>query len=112
MVFEVIGDKTKCRPTEDDGAKRGRVTTKDNSLAANRSVKERKEPMRERLYRVILAAGECGVTTDEIEKLFGLPHQTASPRVHELALMGRIVDAGTRPTRSGRKAAVWVAKEA
>jgi predicted transcriptional regulator len=87
------------------------VTTKDNSLAANRSVKERKEPMRERLLRVIRAAGERGVTVDELERVTALPHQTASPRIHELALMGRIVDAGTRPTRSGRKAAVWVAKE-
>jgi predicted transcriptional regulator len=85
---------------------------KDNSRAANRSVKERKEPMRERLYRVIRAAGERGVTVDELEIIFQLAHQTASPRVHELALMGRIVDAGTRPTRSGRKAAVWVVKDA
>ena len=83
--------------------------TRDTSMAANRSVKSLKEGMRDRLLRVIRLAS-LGLTVDELESVTGLPHQTASPRVNELAKSGQIVDSGQRrPTRSGRNAVVWVA---
>lgn len=48
------------------------------------------------------------MTCFELEQKTGLSHQTASARVRDLALAGRIVDSGAkRPTASGRNAIVW-----
>lgn len=52
-----------------------------------------------------------GMTCDEVELYTDLSHQTASARVNELARQGKIQGVGTRPTRSGRKATVWVVVE-
>lgn len=50
-----------------------------------------------------------GLTCDEVEVGLGLRHQTASARITELKLAGRIRSIGRRPTRSGRYAEVWIA---
>jgi len=63
--------------------------------------------MRERVFATIAEVGAEGCTTDELEVLLGLAHQTCSPRVNELAHLGRIRASGTRRTRSGRAAKVW-----
>lgn len=64
------------------------------------------------LWRVVAAmtvAGREGLTCDECEVALELRHQTASARVREAVLKGLIIDSGrTRPTRSGRKASVYV----
>jgi hypothetical protein len=65
-----------------------------------------------RLHPIILdemrRAGSHGVTCDELEVTLGLRHQTASARLRELALGGRVVDSEhRRQTRSGRAAIVW-----
>jgi hypothetical protein len=63
--------------------------------------------------RVLAAITESsdGLTCDQVELALVLRHQTASARVRELALLGSIADSGRRrPTRSGRGAAVWIAK--
>lgn len=51
----------------------------------------------------------AGMTCDEVEVALGMTHQTASARVNQLMNSGHIVRLGdiTRPTRSGRSAAVW-----
>ena len=57
---------------------------------------------------VIKAAGDHGVTNDEVETRLDLRHQTVSPRRRELVLAGVITDSGERrKTRSGRTATVW-----
>jgi hypothetical protein len=70
------------------------------------------EPHRPFLQAMIMAcigaAGEKGLTCDEVEWQTLLPHQTASARVNELAKTGAIVPNGKRKTRSGRFAVVWV----
>jgi hypothetical protein len=48
-------------------------------------------------------------TCDEIERLTGLKHQTASARFTELKAAGLIRAVGKRPTSSGRLAAVYEA---
>jgi hypothetical protein len=53
-----------------------------------------------------------GLTREELEKATGLSGNTVRPRVWELLHDGRIMQAGTRPTASGRAAAVLVVKEA
>ena len=53
-----------------------------------------------------------GFTDDELEVRLALLHQTASARRRALVQKGLIVDSGeTRPTRSGRKATVWVLRK-
>lgn len=58
-----------------------------------------------------------GLTCDEVERITGLRHQTASARIRELSQRGEIIPLivdGTpvrRPTRSGRLATVYVTKE-
>lgn len=50
-------------------------------------------------------------TCEEVEKGLGLRRSTASARITELRLKGKIEDAGERrPTESGRKAIVWRVK--
>lgn len=58
--------------------------------------------------------GSEGLTNDEMEAAIGGTHQTVSPRVHELAQAGRVVDTGKRRrSRSGKPAIVWrVAEQA
>jgi predicted ArsR family transcriptional regulator len=51
-------------------------------------------------------------TCDDIERLLGLSHQTASARINELVREHEIIDSGARrPTKSGRKARVYKALE-
>lgn len=47
-------------------------------------------------------------TCDEIEVALSLRHQTASARIRELVLQGRLRDSDhVRDTRSGRSAVIW-----
>lgn len=85
----------------------------DTSLAARDSIEEHLNRLETIVLQRIRQAGTGGLTTDEIEAATQLSHQTASARVRDLAAKHcRIVDSGVRrPTRSGRKAIVWVAAE-
>lgn len=65
--------------------------------------------LRARVYAAIVAAGDEGMTCDEVEVVTGLRHQTASARVRELSKAGLIVKGGRRQTRSGRYAVVYSA---
>ena len=67
--------------------------------------------LRGECYRQIKRAGKVGMTCDEVEVETNMLHQTAGPRIKELRDRGLIEDSGKkRPTRSGAKAIVWVAK--
>jgi predicted ArsR family transcriptional regulator len=82
----------------------------DTSRAASESVDVSAGTMRAKVLEAIKL--HRGMTCDQIELHLGLRHQTASARVRELVLMGKLRDAGIRrPTRSGRMAAVWCLKE-
>lgn len=84
-----------------------RVRGSDTSEAAAESVGPVTGRLRRQIYALICERG--GLTCDEVEALTGLAHQTASARIYELKKRGQIVDCGERrPTRSGRKAAVYV----
>lgn len=66
-------------------------------------------PKQHTVLAAIRQAGSSGATCFEVEQGTGLPHQTASARIRELAQAGRIQWSGTkRPTWSGRQAKVWV----
>lgn len=78
------------------------------SQAAAVSVKPVTGRLRAQVLRTI-EQNPDGLTDDDIEVLTGLKHQTASARRRELYLLGKIRSIGERPTRSGRKAKVWIA---
>ncbi len=85
------------------------VVGSDTSKEAAQSIAKDLPRLESLVYGFIHRAGNVGRTTDEIEVLSDLVHQTASARVRGLVLKGRIRDSGMRrDTRSGRKATVWV----
>jgi len=82
----------------------------DTSKAAADSVEAETPRLRGMVLDVILRARSTGLTCDEAEVILGMRHQTISARFRELAKIGSIQDSGRRrPTRSGRRATVWVA---
>jgi len=83
------------------------------SRAAAESMRPHAAIIRERIVQFIAGRGLEGATCDEVEQALGLSHQCASARLNELHAprQGKPLafDSGrTRPTRSGRKAVVWV----
>lgn len=87
-----------------------RADAPQTSKSAAESVGKLTGIVRLRVLEMIKLREERGATCDEIEQLCDLSHQTASARIRELAQGGHIRPAGTRPTRSGRAATVWVGK--
>jgi hypothetical protein len=79
------------------------------SDAAHRSIVGEKARMRAIVVGAVREAGSDGRTSDEIEVITGMPHQTVSARLTEAKALGEVVVSGQRrPTRSGRSAAVLV----
>jgi hypothetical protein len=94
-----------------------RNTTTDQTLWTSAEAKRRNEPsaatQRDLVYGFISDRGAHGATDDEVQVGLNLPGNTQCPRRLELAEAGRIMPNGeTRPTRKGRRAAVWVAAPA
>lgn len=80
------------------------------SRAAGDSVRMEANTIRAHVKALILAAGEYGITDEELQAC-GIAANTERPRRRELVLLGEIVDSGrTRRTASGRAAVVWVVK--
>lgn len=87
------------------------VKGSDTSLTAALSQRQSATGMRGRVLAYLRQVGEYGATDNEIETVFDLLHQTASARRRELVLQDLAYDSGRRrKTRSGRSAAVWVAR--
>lgn len=59
----------------------------------------------EQVFNAIDAA-PLGLTRAELQEVTGLEGNSVQPRVLELIKAGRVVEAGTRRTKHGRKAAV------
>ena len=85
------------------------VKGSETSRAAAASMVPFTSTIKERVFDCI-ASLVGGATCDEIEAALNLRHQTASARIRELALAKRIKAKGTRKTRSGRNADVWVVR--
>lgn len=86
------------------------VVGSDTSEAAAKSIKAQ-VPTMQRAVLDCISRGRDGRTCDEVEVWLSMSHQTASARIRDLVKAGAIVDSGQRrPTRSGRKAAVYVVK--
>jgi hypothetical protein len=97
------------RPYDLYGGLPPHVKDSETSKEAAESMVEQAKAIREKIYRMIEAKGIEGLTVDEIERLAGYPHQTASARVTELLQEERIEwNHEKRETQHGRKACVWV----
>ena len=88
------------------------MTFTNTSKEAAESIRNLVVTWRETVRLLIEKRPEQGLTCDEIEVIANMRHQTASARIRELFLAGKIVDSGERRvTRSGRNAVVWKLKE-
>jgi len=67
--------------------------------------------IRESVFLAIKAAGENGLTDEQMQEQLGLASNTQRPRRWELSHKGRIRQSGTRETKTGWQATVWVANE-
>jgi len=86
----------------------GYVAGSDTSKEAAKRSDNSAGAMRLKVLAHINAVGNA--TCDEIEEAMKLKHQTASARIRELVLDGKIQDTGMRRrTRSGSSARVYVA---
>jgi len=90
--------------------------TRDTSAAAALSVEDAKETQRAEVFAAIRAAGAEGATDDELQARLLLDGSSERPRRWELWKLRRITmrrdDRGEvvkRPTRTNRRAVVWVA---
>ena len=79
----------------------------ETSRAAATSVRSGAGKMQQAVYECI-GAEPAGLTCDAVEERMNGRHQSISARVRELFLLGRIRKDGTRKTRSGRSAVVYV----
>jgi Fic family protein len=81
----------------------------DTSKAAAISFEDVQGSFQDQALIHIAGTGPRGLTSDELERMTGWRHQTASARIRELVLKGFVVDSGRRrQTSSGHKAAIWV----
>ena len=82
--------------------------SQDSAFALKRHIAA---AQRESVFQAIVQHPD-GLTDQEIGDLLGLAGDSVRPRRGELHNKHRIKEAGTRKTRSGRDATVWVAIEA
>jgi hypothetical protein len=85
----------------------GYVAGSDTSKAAAQSISA--GTVRAWVYDAIKKSGKRGMSCEELEKRLHLRHQSASARIRELFLFGKIKVLGTRENSSGRSARVYVA---
>lgn len=86
---------------------------KRTKLAALASVDSRTHRDRMRMLRLLATAPSSGFTDEELQASLDMSGNHVRPRRGELCEAGWVVaDGTTRPTRSGRAAAVWVITEA
>lgn len=80
------------------------------SCDAAEAIVGRAGSVRRRVLEAIRSSGSRGLTDEQLQDALQLNPSTARPRRIELVELGLVRDSGrTRPTASGRMAAVWVA---
>lgn len=85
---------------------------RETSIAAIDSLEDEIPNIERQVFEYIKSRGRKGSTCDEAEIALNLRHQTSSARFTALSKRGEIVDSGERrPTRSGRRAIVWITVE-
>jgi len=79
------------------------------SIATAENIVRHVGPLHSRVL-AYLRDPQAGATDEELMDGTGIAPNTLRPRRRELQIMGRVKNSGaTRPTKSGRKAVVWIA---
>ena len=85
------------------------VRGSDTSFAAAKAIKDDGAKLRAKVFNCVLQSGSNGRTDEEMQTELSIAGSTQRPRRRELELSGRIRKSDfTRPTASGRMAAVWI----
>lgn len=80
------------------------------SIQAAQAIDGKLNELQARVLFHIRSHKDYGATDEEMQVSLGMNPSTQRPRRIELLAMGKIYDDGTRKTRSGRNATVWVAR--
>jgi hypothetical protein len=84
----------------------------ETSTAAAGAIEPKAATLRRLVLEALRLRGQQGATDDELQEVLGsvgMSGNTQRPRRVELVRAGLVRDSGTtRPTRSGRRAVVWV----
>lgn len=81
----------------------------ETSRAAAEAIEPAAETLRRRVLDFLRGVADLGATDEDMQLIMKMNPSTQRPRRIELVEMGLVLDSGrTRPTRSGRKAVVWV----
>lgn len=84
----------------------------DTSAAAAASLLHGLGYLQAKVFRAIAAAGEAGLTTNELAEQLRIDRGSIQPRTSELRAKRRIRDSGRRRLNAnGKKAIVWIATE-
>jgi transcription initiation factor IIE alpha subunit len=80
------------------------------SVAAAISIEKATPRLRAQVLACIRSAGDHGMTDEEVQDRLQMNPSTERPRRIELMNAGFVSPHGERPTRSGRRATVWIAE--
>lgn len=86
-----------------------RGDARPTSRDAAKSMEGRTGKQRMAVLKAIEDAGALGLTDEQIVDILEINPSSARPRRLELLEAGLITEAGTRKTKSGRSATIWVA---
>lgn len=83
----------------------------ETSLEAAEALAPRLGPLQKLVHGAIVAAGDTGLTCEELAGLLELPRSTVQPRTSELQRKELIHDGGLRRRNpsSGKRAIAWLA---
>ena len=102
-------ERTNGRPESDD------ITASHHggnrySEEANEHVSPHKATQRYLVLRMVAEYSPYGISSDGVEAITGMPHQTCGARFTELKADGLIYKVGTGLTRQGCKCALYAAR--
>lgn len=81
--------------------------SRTSMAAADALSRDRLNTLQRQVVAFLHQCGEHGATDEEMQRGIPMGPNTQRPRRRELAKRGLVVEAGERPTRSGKKATVW-----
>jgi len=81
------------------------------SEQANEKVAPHKASQRFLVLRMVVQYSPHGISSDGIEAITGMPHQSCGARMTELKRDGLIYKVGTGLTRQGCRCGLWAARE-
>ena len=78
------------------------------SIDAGHSIRSIKGHQQRKVYNAIRSYGLTGITAQQVGIVLEMSGDSVRPRIVELMAQGLIEEAGTRPTKSGRQASIYV----